>query len=525
MANKNKKTDRQNSLADNPIQNKTKQIYAEIEYEEAQIALYEAKARKQKLEDYYDTISGFTSSAVNYHRRINTKPQVLNNQDYIASLTTHELASEVRRISKLSPIPQAIANQAGSYLVAGRGITVNPLPLLNNGKVDHKLANKLKKLWGDFCKAPLIDRPNVDFVNLLYLLVDSYYKDGEVWVAYLIDERGSSPSFKLKVYPSSYVSLANDGIEVDKYGCPLFYKFSNGAGQAVKLPAEQVFQIANFISPTDVRGSSVIGPAVQLIKDYHQYLSNEITKSTINASIIATVTEDLKDDDFYTTQTPPSEFELNSNTKFINVPKGKKVSFMSPNTTNANAGEFSAILLRMIASATGVKYSELANVNESSYSASRAEDVNAIQRYREHAANLKCSFMVPLYEAFVRFQISAGELKNVKQGNYQDIANATYTHPPRPTVDPLKDVNATKEQLRLGMIPMTDVLSSSGNTPDDIISTIAQVRDKFEKEGLLDIFDIMMGRTGEKGYSPEAQQSDEEDKSEVTQTSKQPKGD
>lgn len=451
-------------------------------------------------------------------RKNKYKNSILQRNSYLygKDLSNFRLIQEARKLEQESPIIRGILQQANSFLVSHSSIVVMPQPKRTDGTIDKELAKVLKSEWQDFCVNPLIDRENVDYVRLSNMIVTSYYRDGEVWLTWLIDGEGKDSKLKLKAYPAEYVPY--DGIKYDKYGKPTEYTFRDpaGANEAITLPADQVLHIANTTDFNSTRGVSVIGAAIELTKKYQLYINNEIKKSTINASIIATVSSDGVSEFNFSDGSPPAKFELDETTQILDIPEGKKLSFMSPNTTNANATEFAGLLLRNIATAVGVMYSELANVQESSYSAARMELINAIERYKQVSNVLRSAFVRPLYKAFVKYLVLEKKIK-VNPKDYKSLYYAAYISPVRPTIDPVKDATAKMSLMRLGLMSHSEASTSLGLNFEETLGSIKADKEQFDMADLSDLYNIAIGKTGEKGFTPDQEEEvdsgEEEDSS------------
>lgn len=159
------------------------------------------------------------------------------------------------------------------------------------------------------------------------------------------------------------------------------------------------------------------------------------------------------------------------------------------------AGEFAVFMkacLRGVASGLGVSYNSLANDLEGvNFSSMRHGAVEEREVWKELQAWLIENFIEPIYKEFVTRAYTLGMLQvptrtGMKLLNrpVEDYLNATYQPKRWDWVDPLKDIQARKEEVQLGVTSVSSIIRDKGRDPEQVWKEIEQEREKLKTLGI-----------------------------------------
>ncbi len=134
---------------------------------------------------------------------------------------------------------------------------------------------------------------------------------------------------------------------------------------------------------------------------------------------------------------------------------GEKVEIADAKRPSTNFDAFVTALSKYIGAALEIPVELLTKSFTSNYSASRAALLEAWKAFRMKRAWLAADFCQPIYEIFLIEAISSGRLK--APGFFLDpmikkaYSGAQWNGPAQGMIDPIKEVNAAKERISIGI--------------------------------------------------------------------------
>lgn len=168
------------------------------------------------------------------------------------------------------------------------------------------------------------------------------------------------------------------------------------------------------------------------------------------------------------------------------LPPGMDVKFNSPQQAQQST-EYLQAQLRAVAAGLGVpEFMLTGDVSRANYSSLRA----ALIQFRATIERLQYTILIPqvmrpLWERFVTSAILSGAVDAPGfEANMGDYLAAEFHPPAMPWVDPLKDVQATKEAIAAGLMSRRQAVSTLGWNIEELDAEIAADKAREESLGL-----------------------------------------
>lgn len=392
------------------------------------------------------------------------------------------IRSRARDLSRNTPIATgAIATNVTN--IVGDGLKLQ-------SSIDHKLIglseteaeeweSAAEREWDHFCKT--CDFTRVQDLNEMQALclratlesgdvivVRRYRKDvGDIYgtkIQIIESDRLSNPGFTADTDKiAGGVEVNNDGVHTayhitDKH--PGDYNRTSLKWQ--RVPARNgdlrlVIHLYDRLRPEQTRGIPYLAPVVEHLKQLGDYTDAEVTAAVVSA-MYTLIIESNADQ----TETPiggektsvSDELALGAGAvMFLN--EGEKANFANPMRPNDKFDPFVQAFLRQIGVALELPFEVLIKHFTASYSASRGALETAWQFFRRRRIWLSGRFCQVVYEWFIQEAVATGRLE--APGFFEDpmiaqaYCGAEWIGPARMSLDPLKESNADKQDIELGV--------------------------------------------------------------------------
>lgn len=385
--------------------------------------------------------------------------------------------------------------------VIGSGLKLFPKPHHEELGLTPKQARRWSRhvkhefeLWSNGLDCDFLRRNN--FFELQRIAFESSLVDGDIFCLFkrrtgttyslrlhLIDaQRVSNPGGANveTVIPNSGNRIIN-GIEVDSDGRLLAIHVSNRifnepSTSIAKLEWQRVevfgkntgcrnvLHICRDTRPDNFRGTPLLAPVIEAIKNLNRFSEAELTAAVIKSYFSLFFTQADSQHDFDGILNQPSdptepcvdvtEYKLGVATMAA-LPKGVDVKAIDSSNSQSTFESFTAAFLTQIGAALNVPYELLVKKFQSSYSASRAALLQAQDTFRERKAAFVADFCAPIYEQFLTEAVALGRID--APGFFDDELIKSYWtaadwYSERSGIlDPLKDAQATQLRLALGL--------------------------------------------------------------------------
>ncbi|QDP46578.1 MAG: putative portal protein [Prokaryotic dsDNA virus sp.] len=388
-----------------------------------------------------------------------------------------------------------IVGHAGVKLTPKARRTPNDTEL---DREDNRVIAEAWKRWGkkENCSAS----QTLSWLDIQNLFVETVARDGECIVR-LIKNYDNEFGFALQVYEGdildvnlnqenlkngNYISL---GIEKDSWGKPVAYYFKTksrtghssyefATGLYERVPAEEIIHGFRAFRPNQTRGIPWLNTSIRSLKMLDGWLEAELTGARIAASKMgfyvegegadAYVGDDMDDDGTLVTEVTAGTFEK--------LPAGIDVKTFDAQYPKTDATDFVKVVLRSAAAGLGVSYNSLANDLEStSYSSMRSGALEERASWRL----LQSWFIDTLCERVYLTWLSEALLRDafvrpLPASKYNKFAEVEWTPRGWSWVDPLKDQQAAKIGIEMGLTSREEIASSQGKNYEDIFNQLAE---------------------------------------------------
>ncbi len=300
-------------------------------------------------------------------------------------------------------------------------------------------------------------------------------------------------------------SLANggaiiQGVEYDADGRRVAYwlfdehpgdalmSFARRGFQSRRTPASEILHIFRPLRPGQVRGVSMFTPSVMRLRDTDDYADAELMRKKIAACFVAFVKR---------TAGPAASTLAGKNQTTESSTTGKRLEALRPGLINyMEAGddvtfgkppesegyvEYMRFELHAIAAGIGVTYEQLtgdlSQVNYSSIRAGLVDFWDVLDQWQFFVAIPQ--LCQPIWNRVGQLQAAMG------RRNAADSFDAIWTPPVRRWVDPAKEIDAKRKEIRSGLVTLPDAIAERGYDPADVLAEIAATNKTLDGLGIV----------------------------------------
>lgn len=423
-------------------------------------------------------------------RRTNGLPKFDGSANVETALDLVALRAGSRHMIRNNPYARNAVRRIVTNTV-GTGIQPSPK---SKSKTRVKLVKELWKKWGETKNCDFGGKKN--FYGLTAMIMRAVVESGEVIVLKRrIQTRDNSNPIRIQVLEADYLDHAKDikqlsnggyitqGVEFDSNdqirGYWLFETHPGEYGYRSSrfVSADDVLHIYDAERPGQVRGVPFISSAMLRLKDFDDYEDAEVVRQKIAACFAAFVQD--ADPDSSTGGSDADMLERLEPGVIEHLPPGKTISFASPPTTQ-NYDGFSRKILQGIAAGYGITYEvltgDLSNVN---FSSGRMGWIEMHRQIEDWQYNMLIPMLCEeIWKWFIDGEVIASSL------SVGDLT-VDWTPPRRTMIDPVKETEAAKNQVRNGFMSWQEMVRQFGYEPDQVLEELKQDKDKFEEFGLV----------------------------------------
>jgi len=284
------------------------------------------------------------------------------------------------------------------------------------------------------------------------------------------------------------------GIEYETdTGRPVAYHIDDTvAGKTIRVPAERCIHIFDRQRPGQLRGISPFASAIMAASDLGEYLGAEIDGAKMAAKYLAFIeTPDMagfqRARDVQTSATTGMGEDTLANAVLEYLQPGEKINLASHNRPGNNFESFVRLVLRMVATATGVPYELLSGdytgINYSTMRVSR-NDLAAVLRVRQ--AVIVEQLLRPLYRVWLKEAVLSGtvQLGPIYWSDPAPFERSEWFPPALESIDPLKETKAQVEMVRAGLTSRRELAAARGRDLEELLEEITEDNALVEQAGL-----------------------------------------
>lgn len=406
-------------------------------------------------------------------------------------------------------------------VIGPNGIRYQSRVHLRNGKLDRRLNDALEAAWKAWSKRGSPDvTGRKSWHAILCEAATTVARDGEAF--YRIVRGWEGNRFRLALQSldpetldinlTTFAGNGNRivmGVELDEWRRPVAYYFTpekdytrSGYSAPVlrdhlRLPASDVLHLYLPEWVWQTRGIPWTATAILKMYMLRGYQDAEVTAARVAAAKMGfyVPTEDAAQ----FTGDGPGENGTDGEGSFIQdvsagefevVPYGYSVQTHDPQHPNSAYGAFVKDCLRGIASGMGVNYNTLANDLEGvNYTSLRHGLLNERDVWMMLQKWMLESFVEPVFSEWLTLALTHGQISTgtlpVDMSRIDDLEAGAMWQPRRwPWVDPLKDSQANKAQWDMRTKSLTQIITESGQDPDEVFLEIAADMARLEEYGI-----------------------------------------
>lgn len=410
------------------------------------------------------------------------------NANQLTQFGGRSLREQARWLDNNHDLVIGLLDKMEERIVGARGIVVEPQPLLLTGAVADDLAKDIRAAWAEWSVAPEVTgqytRPVME-----RLLARTWLRDGEVFcqmvqgkVAGLIPQAGVP--FWLEALEPDFVPLdSNDsgkglcqGVFLNAWGRPTKYQVHKSLttsgialGDVKEINAENMLHLKFVRRLHQIRGNSLLSGILIRLSALKDYEDAELTAARIAAALGMYVkkgdaqsydTDEAADDD--------REMDIVPGMLFDGLQPGEDIGMIKSDRPNPNLENFRNGQLRAVSAGSRGSYSSIARDYNGTYSAQRQELVESFEGYNILQDSFVAAISRPNYRNWLQMAITSGVIKTPADLDMKSLFNAVYSGPVMPWIDPLKEANSWKVQVRGGAATESDWIRSRGANPSEV---------------------------------------------------------
>ena len=416
------------------------------------------------------------------------------------------IRNRVRQVCNDDVYARKFLSMVKSNVIGADGIILQSKAKRDDGSFDTndiRLIESAWKEWGSekrFCSAD----KRLNWRDIQRIVVETLARDGEVFIR-MIRSADNPFAFSLFVMEGDWFDLKRNhvmddskvmrmSIEQNSFGEPLaYYQLTSPpesqtlsyVGEAERVPAEEIIHVYLMERPGQSRGVPWMNTALRGLEMLHQYHESELVASRIGSSSMGFFTS--PDAQGYTGTDKESDGSLIQEFQpgtFQQLPDGVEFQPFTPNHPTNAFPTFVKSILRSISSGLGVSYnalsSDLESVNFSSIRAGVMEERIVWQTLQNFMIEHFCK---PVFKSWLRMAIASGRLPLPMQ-KIEKFEEVSWVPRGWSYVDPLKEINAHKVAVEMGVESLSEIASSKGKDLVEIFEQIKREKELAESLGI-----------------------------------------
>ncbi|MCN2086733.1 phage portal protein [Escherichia coli] len=391
------------------------------------------------------------------------------------------LREQARYLDNNHDLVIGVFDKLEERVVGKNGIIVEPHPVLRNGAIARDLAAEIRTRWSEWSVSPEVTgqftRPMLE-----RLMLRTWLRDGEVF-AQMVSGRINSltPSagvhFWLEALEPDFIPMTSDesnrlnqGVFVDDWGRPekyLVYKSRPVSGRQMEtkeVDAERMLHLKFVRRLHQMRGTSLLSGVLIRLSALKEYEDSELTAARIAAALGMYIRKG--DGQSYETDGNDSkenerELTIQPGIIYDDLKPGEEIGMVKSDRPNPNLETFRNGQLRAVAAGSRLSFSSTARNYNGTYSAQRQELVESTDGYLILQDWFIGAVTRPMYRAWLKQAVASGVIRLPRDLDRSSLYTAVYSGPVMPWIDPVKEAEAWKIQIRGGAATESDWVAMS----------------------------------------------------------------
>lgn len=395
-------------------------------------------------------------------------------------------------------------------------------------------SNEVEMLWYAYAEGTCIDAGHsLSFQGLTTQVYRSSFINGEALALPLWLPQPGEPATRLQIIEPDRISNPwsvpdtpnlRAGIEMDDYGAPIAYhilKFHPGdmlvrsaygarfmPYQTERIPVRtpwgrlRVIHVHDKERTGQTRGKPGLASVLRQFKVLGDYANAELKAAVVNAMVALVTESSISQDGLvellssspdaltqYTdglAQRNRSAIDFNAG-QVVPLMLGEKISSFSPARPSTAFEPFVSSLFLHIAAGLNIPYELLLkDFSKTNYSSARAALLEAWRFFRGRRKWLTATWAQPVFELWLEEQIMTGVIEApdfyAKRAWY---CRAKWIGDGRGWVDPLKEVQAAEQRMKIGVSTLETECAEQGEDWEEVLEQRARETQRANELGLL----------------------------------------
>lgn len=362
-------------------------------------------------------------------------------------------------------------------------------------------ANRAFDFYGACKLAVRAQRSDGDsFTRLRY----RYKSDGlPVGLQLQLIEADCCPLDKEELFPGG-AGRIQYGIQFDAIGRRVAYwmypEHPNGRNkmfgslEAKPIPAEEIIHMYEIRRPGQERGYPWLTPAIVSLYDLKQLVDASLMRQKISNLLSVWITRAQGNSGFTGEKKDEAAGAGRYETAFgpgtVNYTSGESVQFLQPADAGQNFQSFLNSFLRSIARSLGITFEQLTgDLSGFNLASSRANllEFRRLMEQWQYTVMIH-QFCRPVWNAFIRQAILEGALGDAalrEFGEHPEWFDADWTPAAWPWVDPVRDVQSKRDEIRAGFTSRQAECARRGEDAEVIDKQQADDNERADSYGLI----------------------------------------
>lgn len=430
-------------------------------------------------------INGYEAAMPSRTHKASREHRSANNAVFAAGKSLREQA---RWLDENHDIVIGLLDKMEERIVGANGIQIEPQPRNITGEINQEFSSELRRRWAAWSLKPevtgVFSRPQLE-----RLAARSWLRDGDVFGKFV---RGNVPDYKhltdtpfaIEVLEADFVPYEmNDnsqnivqGIQLNTWRrATAFNVLYDHPGEATgirfktkAIPADDMIHLALRKRLHQVRGISLLHGIITRLSDLKDVEEAERVAARISACLAFYIKKG--NPDLYMppeAEIKPRTFDISPGMTFDDLRPGEEVGTIQSNRPNTQLNIWRSGQLRSVSAGSRGSYSSVARDYDGTYSAQRQELVEGFEGFAVLQNEFVSMWSRPVYREWLKAELLT-DLDIPPELDRRTLFDAVYLAPVMPWIDPQKESEAWKNQIRGGAATETEWIRARGRNPDEV---------------------------------------------------------
>jgi lambda family phage portal protein len=373
-----------------------------------------------------------------------------------------------------------------------KGLSANP---------DIDARTKIEQAWEDYSRRgnfdvtkqfsrPMFERLAVRSCardgGFLARMVDGYPKNDFAFAVQGIEADALDPHYE------DAKRRVHMGVAFDEWDCPTAYvlrkidpKNHRYTRETFEVPADSMAHLFFARRVGQSQGYSWLANALLRLRHLSKFEESETIAARISANKLGFFTRDGEQEYTGAEDSDGNIVAPSSPGGFETLPHGVKAQMIDPAHPNSNMPDFRKAILRGVSPGVYVNYNTWAQDLEGvSFSSIRQGVLSERDIYRMLHNWFIDSFEIPIFNRWLRMALTVGQIEGYSIRDYDRLAHAEFSGRTWAWVDPLRDIQASREEIALGLNSRQRIAREKGLDFDKLITENEDDVEKLDAAGL-----------------------------------------